>query len=144
MCSQANTAEAWVPDLAPLYDRVTHICSVDVCPTKFMATQHASCEGNLEGQKSCGSLPHCQPWGKGDHQKPEPLHWQHLEFGSDLPRILSHQYFSLSQQASWMCSVFIVLMPCNCCLLQPSVYPYHTLGINKVLLPFFLIFFAPQ
>lgn len=24
-----------------------------------------------------------------------------------------------------MCSVFVLLMPCNCCLLQPSVYPHY-------------------
>lgn len=38
MCSQANTSEAWLFDLTLICSRVTHICSVDVCPAQFMVT----------------------------------------------------------------------------------------------------------
>lgn len=40
--------------------------------------------------------------------------------------------------------IFVVLVPCNCCLLQPSEYPYYILQINKILIPIFFTFFAHQ
>lgn len=51
--SQANTPEAWVFHLTLIYNRVTHVCSVDVCPAQVMAAQHASYEGDPGGQKIC-------------------------------------------------------------------------------------------
>lgn len=144
-CSQANTAEAWASDLSLIYNRITHICSVRCLSWQLLAAQCPGREGDLEGGKSCGSLPRCQPWEKGDHQGAKNLctgNTQHLG-------VIFQGFCLISILASFsrppgMCSVFVALTPCNCCLLQPSVYPYYTLRIKKVLIPFFLIFFAPQ
>lgn len=142
-CSQANTAAAWISDLSLIYSRVTDLFrAVSVLAIPVCAMPHVKVTWKV-GRVVVPFLV-VRPGEKESTRSWNLCTGNTQRLGVTLQGFCLIGILASLNRPAGVCSVFVVLTPCDCGFLQPSVCPYCALRINKVLIPFFCIIFACQ